>query len=84
MLIFWLLFNSYGWQITAIQLNEIPNTLSNVAMDGMWEKESTTGVQLEQENPYARVKVSKGAKIKNRYSQVPHLTQDANGKVTNS
>ena len=27
------------------------------------------------------VKVSKGAKIRNRYNQVPHLT---NGKVTNS
>ena len=31
-----------------------------------------------------RIKVSKGAKIKNRYNQVPHLTQDTNGKVTNS
>ena len=28
-------------------------------------------------------RVSKGAKIKNRYNQVPHLTQDTNGKVTN-
>ena len=31
-----------------------------------------------------KVKVSEGAKIKNRYNQVPHLTQDTNGKVTNS
>ena len=30
------------------------------------------------------VKVSKGAKIRNRYNQVPHRTQDTNGKVTNS
>ena len=30
------------------------------------------------------IKVSKGAKIKNRYNQVPHLTQGTNGKVTNS
>ena len=30
------------------------------------------------------LKVSKGAKIRNRYNQVPHLTQDTNGKVTNS
>ena len=33
------------------------------------------------------VTVSKGAKIRNRYNQVhfvPHLTQDTNGKVTNS
>ena len=29
-------------------------------------------------------KVSKGAKIRNRYNQIPHLTQDTNGKVTNS
>ena len=32
--------------------------------------------------PY--ITVSKGAKIRNRYNQVPHLTQDTNGKVTNS
>ena len=30
------------------------------------------------------MKVSRGAKIRNRYNQVPHLTQDTNGKVTNS
>ena len=30
------------------------------------------------------IQVSKGAKIRNRYNQVPHLTQDTNGKVTNS
>ena len=30
------------------------------------------------------LKVSKSAKIRNPYNQVPHLTQDTNGKVTNS
>ena len=30
------------------------------------------------------MKVSKGAKIRNRYNQVPHLAQDNNGNVTNS
>ena len=29
-------------------------------------------------------KVRKRAKIRNRYDQVPYLTQDTNGKVTNS
>ena len=29
------------------------------------------------------IKVSKGAKIRNRYNRVPYLTQDTNGKVTN-
>ena len=28
--------------------------------------------------------VSKGSNMRNRYNQVPHLTQDTNGKVTNS
>ena len=28
------------------------------------------------------VRVRKGAKIRNRYNQAPHLTQDTNGKVT--
>ena len=30
------------------------------------------------------IKVSKGAKVRNRYNQVPHLDQDTNVKVTNS
>ena len=30
------------------------------------------------------INVSKGAKIRNRYNQVPHLTLDTDGKVTNS
>ena len=30
------------------------------------------------------IKVSTGAQIRHRYNQVPHLTQDTNGKVTNS
>ena len=29
-------------------------------------------------------KLSKGSKIRNQYNQVLHLTQDTNGKVTNS
>ena len=29
-------------------------------------------------------KVNKGAKIRNQYNQVPHLTKDTNGKVTTS
>ena len=33
---------------------------------------------------HIELKVSNGAKIRNRYNQVPHLTQDTNGKVTNS
>ena len=33
---------------------------------------------------YKIFKVRKTAKIRNRYNQVPHLTQDTNGKVTTS
>ena len=32
----------------------------------------------------SRMQIFKGAKIRNRYNQVPHLTQDTSGKVTNS
>ena len=35
-------------------------------------------------NDSIKVKVSNGAKIRNQYNQVPHLTQDTKGKVTNS
>ena len=31
-----------------------------------------------------QIRISMGAKIRNRYNQVPHLTQDTNRKVTNS
>ena len=34
--------------------------------------------------PRSAHKVSKGEKIRNQYNRVPHLTQDTNGKVTNS
>ena len=34
--------------------------------------------------PQGTYKVSKGAKIRNRYNQVAQLTQDTNGKVKNS
>ena len=34
--------------------------------------------------PLCKGEQSKGAKIRNRYNQVQHLTQDTNGKVTNS
>ena len=29
------------------------------------------------------LEVSKGTKIRNRYKQVPHMTKDTDGKVTN-
>ena len=39
---------------------------------------------MHQECACMNNKVSKGAKFRNRYNQVPHLNQDTNGKVTNS
>ena len=41
-------------------------------------------VQDETSLSSKRHKVSKGAKIRNRYNQVPQLTQDTNEKVINS
>ena len=42
------------------------------------------GVEVEAMPFFLHYKVSKGAKIRNRFNQAPHLTQDTNGKVTNS
>ena len=39
---------------------------------------------LAEDNLGVLFKTSKGAKIRNWYNQVPHLTQDTKGKVTNS
>ena len=41
-------------------------------------------IMFECSKQYNKFKVSQGAKIRNRYNQVPHLTKDTNGKVTNS
>ena len=41
-------------------------------------------VERQNKCSWLTVKVSKGTKIRNRYNQVPHLTQDTNEKVTNS
>ena len=42
------------------------------------------GRKATKTNKNKQIKVSKGAKIRYRYNQVPHLTQDTNGKMTNS
>ena len=39
---------------------------------------------FSEKRTYRNQQESKGAKIRNRYNQVPHLTQDTNGKVTTS
>ena len=57
---------------------------------GLKPKFDEISIILEQHKPSifclqeTFLKVSNGAKIRNRYNQVPHLTQDTNGKVTNS
>ena len=39
---------------------------------------------MQVQHSKGNTQVSKGAKITNRYNQVPHQTQDTNGKVKNS
>ena len=46
------------------------------------EIHSTLHNKLFNDDQLYLLEVSKGAKIRNRYNQVPHLTQDTNGKVT--
>ena len=45
---------------------------------------NTTSTSYPDNDNLFCIKISKGAKIRNRYNQVPYLTQDTNGKVTNS
>ena len=47
-------------------------------------KTLTSKISTNSKSKSNKIKVSKDAKIRNRYNQVPHLTQDTNGKVTNS
>ena len=50
-------------------------------------KQSCTFILLDMNckiNSLGGAIVSKGAKIRNRYNQVPYMTQDTNEKVTNS
>ena len=48
------------------------------------QKVSGYGQEIPQPHTADLPKVSKGAKIRSRYNQVPHPTQDTNGKDTNS
>ena len=41
-------------------------------------------MDIVQQSACMVIKVSKAAKIRNQYNQVPHLTQGTNGKVTYS
>ena len=50
----------------------------------LYMKNVFTDLYADDTTIYRISKVSKCAKIRNRYNQVPHLTQDTNGKVTNS
>ena len=79
-----------------LEENSWEQDLQGTSLSEAWEILTEKLIQLVEENvpvskvssatdqktPY--VKVSKVAKIRNRYNQVPHLTQDTNGKVTNS
>ena len=56
-----------------------------VSMTVLWAPKTHVKIDGSKNNyNFTLIKVSKGAKIRNRYNQVPHLTQDTNGKVTNS
>ena len=52
-------------------------------IEKLFNKTLSTG-QYPKKWTIGYIKVSKGEKIRNRYNQAPHLTQDTNAKVTNS
>ena len=58
--------------------------ITNKVKHSLTEPGEAVGLLCAQVGYLESKEVSKGAKIRNRYNQVPHLTQDTNGKVTNS
>ena len=71
-----------AFNTTSRYLNDILN-INNVYFDNLVSQIYPSELQLNKANT-SDTEVSKGAKIRNRYNQVPHLTQYTNGKVTNS
>ena len=71
-----------AFNTTSRYLDDILN-IKNVYFDNMVSQIYLSTLQLNKANT-SDTEVSKGAKIRNRYNQVPHLTQDTNGKVANS
>ena len=74
-----LLLNESKWQ-EIIKLHINLETLTSCNVEYIQDISSTLNNQFWKDV----LNVSNGAKIRNRYNQVPHLTQDTNGKVTNS
>ena len=60
--------------------------LNDTGTRGQNEKKNAFILQMNRAEPLIETatKVRKRAKIRNRYNQVPHLTQDTNVKATNS
>ena len=72
-----------------MQRSGIDTTKTTSDSGYQWESDklavdTTNESQMSAFSQQVTTKVSNGAKIRNRYNQVPHLTQDTNGKVTNS
>ena len=71
-----------AFNTTSRYLDDILN-INNVYFDNMVSQIYSSELKLNKSNA-SDTEVSNGTKISNRYNQVPHLTQDTNGKVTNS
>ena len=76
-------FNDMRWKI--IRANNLLQIIHQVTIEIRFRKSlAQERFKSNLEFRYQAKEVSNGAKIRNRYNQVPHLTQDTNGKVTNS
>ena len=64
--------------IISVKLGTENRVLDQCRQDG-WNQDRR---DLHLKDANVDIKVSKGAKIRSRYNQVPHLTQETNGKVT--
>ena len=72
-------FNGSEWLLEISTVHCPPSHHCGVSSNNVNEQRQSASCCVE-----CSCESNKVAKIRNRYNQVPHLTQDTNGKVTNS
>ena len=80
---YWSAIFGYVYRIIAEYLLAIRKIVCGSSFFSVRVTKKTGEAWDQTHGPFA-MEVSKGAKIRNRYNQEPHLTQDTNGKVTHS
>ena len=76
--------NNHRTQANIVKVNLTDDDYYNILKGILGYSLSCAGILFFFQKTHMLFRISKGAKIRNRYNQVPHLTQDTNQKVTQS